>query len=236
MVKLFAKSTRYNASYPHLTFPAKPEGIRPGGSLEIKLDNGYSTIIPNDHLFTPKRGSDDDGHYVVTNSSILETGIAYNVKDDDADTWLLLGGLFLTFNYLVVDYDKNQFQMAPIVKGAQASGAKIITVCTPVPPKTGPDTSGSSRAVVIGGGTAGAVAGFAAIASLIYFFFRKRRRTCQQPDQKQIPATFPPVNMDSRTSSDAPMPTELASTTVTTYHELPDKSFEKELPSIPTAG
>ena len=216
MVNQFIGLTGYNASYSGLTFPAN---MRPNGSLEIRLDNGYRTVVPNDHLVTPKRGSDNNGHYVVTNSSVVETGIAYNVDDNDSDTQPILGGLFLTFNYLVVDYDNNLFQMAPMVQRPQNSDANITAVCTPSPTIAGPEASssptntshatGSSRAAAIGGGIGGAVAGLAAIAGLCYCLVRKRRRNRQQQDKKEAEQTFAHTTMGERTFSDGP--SELAS-------------------------
>ncbi|KAI4248634.1 MAG: hypothetical protein L6R42_009217 [Xanthoria sp. 1 TBL-2021] len=241
MVKRFASLTAYNSSYPGLVFPTD---LRPSGTLQIELDNGYTTTIPNDHLLTPKRGSDQNGQYVVTNSSILETSIAYNVDDAVADVQLVLGGLFLTYNYLVVDYDNNKFQMAPTVQGDQGGGAEIAPVCKPTPSTTGPEvsrqthtsgTGGTSRAAAIGGGTVGGVVGLAALAALCYFLARKRRRGRHREDQKRAQqdlstTTYPELFSDER------RPSELALTTAPTLHEMPDRDNEKQLPSVPTAS
>lgn len=218
MVKQFTRHTGYNDTYPGLTFPSPPNG-----ALEIQLDNGYRTIIPNDHLFTPKRGSDKDGHYVVTNSSIFESGIEDNTdnKDGDSDLRPILGGLFLTYNYLVVDYDNSLFQMAASVQGAQRTIANITSVCTPTPTNLAPDANPSrtntsdanksSRAAAIGGGTAGAIAALAATAGLCYFFIRKRRQVRQRRDQKQAEQSLTPMSQDPRPFSVAQKPNELAS-------------------------
>ncbi|KAL8693972.1 MAG: hypothetical protein Q9224_003654, partial [Gallowayella concinna] len=212
MVRIFIRRTGYNTSYPGLTFPTHS---RPNGTLQIKLENGYSTTIPNDHLFNPKRGSDDNGHYVVTNSSIVETGIAYNADDDDGDVQLTFGNLFLTFNYLVVDYANNHFRMAPAVQGTQSSSANIITVCSPTPtpasksPENTPGAKVSSKATVIGGGTAGGVAGLAAVSGICYVLLRRRRRNRQRQDQQSAEDTLSP--MTSRTAPWSPV-SELAQT------------------------
>ncbi|KAL8749216.1 MAG: hypothetical protein Q9184_006896 [Pyrenodesmia sp. 2 TL-2023] len=217
MVKQFARFTGHNNTYPSLTFPSPPSG-----AIEIQLDNGYRTIIPNDHLFTPKRGSDKDGRYVVTNSSIFESGIEDNTDNQDGDSDLrpILGGLFLTYSYLVVDYDNSQFRMAASVQDAQRTIANITSVCTPTPTNLAPDANpsrtntsnakGSSRAAAIGGGTAGAVAVLAATAGLWYFFMRKRRRVRQRPDQKQAEQNHSPMGQDPRPFSVAQKPSELA--------------------------
>ncbi|KAL8916376.1 MAG: hypothetical protein Q9172_006333 [Xanthocarpia lactea] len=210
MVNNFTDITGYNSSYPGLTFPAVS---RPNGALQITLDNGYTTTIPNDHLFTPQRGSDENGQYVVTNSSIFETGMVYNPYEDDAEVQLILGGLYLTYNYLVVDYDYSQFQMAQTVQGAEASNPEIVTVCEPNHTTAGPNTSGtrgSSRAAAIGGGTAGGVVGLAAIAALCYFLIRKRRRDHQRQDQKGAQQNSSSMAMTPELFSDERRPSELA--------------------------
>ncbi|KAL8996891.1 MAG: hypothetical protein Q9169_003702 [Polycauliona sp. 2 TL-2023] len=220
MTRLFASYAGYDTSYPDLTFSTDD---RPIGALEITLDNGYVTTIPNDHLFTPQRGSDSNGQYVVTNASVLETGIAYNVDDADADAnvQLILGGLFLTYNYLVVDYDNNQFQMAPILQGDQGSGSKIVAVCKPTVSTTDPksplqnqasDTNGTSRTAAIAGGTVGGIVGLAALAAVGYFLARKRKRDRQQREDEQERAQqdLSPTTTYPEPFSDDRRPSELA--------------------------
>ncbi|KAL9608423.1 MAG: hypothetical protein Q9204_009237, partial [Flavoplaca sp. TL-2023a] len=200
------------------------------------------TVIPNDHLFTPQRGSDQNGQYVVTNTSVLETGIAYNVDDADADVQLILGGLYLTYNYLVVDYDKNQFQMAPTVQGNQGGSGNITTVCEPTnlirDPETSrpdtPDADRTSRAAAIGGGTVGGVVGLAVVAALCYFLLRKRRRGRQQEEQQKRAQQAHSPRAHPELYSDERRPSELALTTAPTLHEMPDPHNEKQPPSAPT--
>lgn len=213
MVQRFAALSGYNSSYPGLTFPTD---LRPPGEIQITLDNDYRTYIPNDHLFTPQRGSDQNGQYVVRNASILETGIVYNVDDADADVQLILGGLYLTYNYLVVDYDNNQFQMAPTVQGDQGSKANITTVCEPTdlirdPEISRPDTPEAneiSRAGAIAGGTVGGVVGLAVVVALCYFLLRKRKRGGQSEDQQKraqqshSPRAHPELYSDERRPSE----------------------------------
>ncbi|KAL8731533.1 MAG: hypothetical protein Q9166_003379 [cf. Caloplaca sp. 2 TL-2023] len=224
MAKKFANMTAFNDSYPGLTFPVDggpyPYDGRPDGELRLTLENGHTTTIPNDHLFTLKRGSDENGHYVVTNSSIVETGIAYNADDVDAEVQPILGGLYLTFNYLVVDYDNNRFQMARAVQGGQDGDTSITAVCTPNPTTADPDATSSqtntsnenssTKAAAIGGGTVGAVAGLAAIAVSSFFLIRKRRRIRAQQEQKGAEETLSPANLGPELFSDTQTPSELA--------------------------
>lgn len=188
----------------------------PKGTLEIVLDNGYKTTIPNDHLFTPERGSNDNGDYVITNSSHIVTGITYNANNDPGTVQPLLGGLYLTFNYLIVDYEHNQFQMAPSVQQPQDSVSSITAVCTPTATSPVPDeprpsstSNGKSKAGAIGGGTVGAVVGVAAIAGIIFFLLRKRRQNRHRQDPIDADDTFSPVSMGPDPSPDVQKPVEL---------------------------
>lgn len=215
MVERLVSITGYdnstNTSYSGLNFPAHS---RPNGTLQIKLDNGYTTTIPNEQLFTLKRGSDDNGLYVITNSSVFETGIAYNVNDDPKKVQPRLGGLYLTFNYLIVDYDNGKFQMAPNLNEAPGPSASITTLCTPssVDSNLNPDQSTTShghapsRAVRIGGGTAGTIVGLAVVAGLGMYLLHKRRQNRRRKDQKPAEATVSPDD----TLLDGQMQAELA--------------------------
>lgn len=202
---------------PGLTFAAD---TRPEGDLAITLDNGYTTLIPNSHLFTPIRGSDKNGHYVVTNSSVLETAIVDNAKDDPTTVQPLLGGLYLTFNYLIVDYENNRFKMAPAKQDIGDTESNITAVCTPpattsvsAPQPSHTNPSGSSKAGAIAGGTVGAIAGIAAIIAFCFFLLRKRRRRRQQGQMRAEKTTSQVMNsaeptepfVDTRPPSELPL-------------------------------
>ena len=201
MVERFVSITGYdnstNSPYAGLNFPAHS---RPKGTLQIKLDNGYTTTIPNEQLFTLKRGSDDNGLYVVTNSSIFEAGITYNADVDPKIVQPRLGGLYLTFNYLIVDYDNGKFQMAPNLNEAPGPSASITTICTPSSVNSNLDPEqtktsfghGPSRAAKIGWGTTGAIVGFAATAGLSMYLLHKRRQNRQRKDQNPAEETVSP--------------------------------------------
>ena len=174
----FANVTGYNSSYSGLTYPTAQA---PDGSLTITLENNYTTIVPNSELVALKRGSDSLGHYAITNSSIVETEIVYNARSDPATVQPTLGGIYLTFNYLVVDYESGQFQLAPAVPANQPTSSqamKAICTQTPIPtPTSSPiakNTSSKTGAIV--GGTLGGVAGLAAILGVLIFLFRHRRQ------------------------------------------------------------
>ena len=160
---------------------------RPTGDLTITLSGGYQTTISNKELFAPLRGSDKNGRYAIINSSIVEAGIADTRKTDPGDVDNTLGGLFLTFNYLFVDYSKNEFKLAPAV----AADAKNVSpdptvICTPsstpsVPPSPSPKPSeppkkSSKNVGAIAGGVVGGLAGVALLGALAFILLRRRRK------------------------------------------------------------
>ena len=169
-VERFANVTNYNSSYPGLTYPSAQA---PDGDLTIVLENNYTTVIPNSELFTLKRGSDQLGHYAITNSSIVETPITYNAQSDPTTIQPTLSGIYLTFNYLVVDYESGQFQLAPAVQGNQPTGSESLeAICTQTPASH----NGSTKTGAIVGGTVGGVIGVAVIGLLVFLLRRYRRR------------------------------------------------------------
>lgn len=128
----FGRVTSQNSSaYSGMYYPVNQ---RPTGNLTITLSNGYNTTITNSELFAPLRGSDQYGRYAIVNNSIIEAGVADNRKSDPSSVLPTLGGLFLTFNYLIVDYEKGEFRLAPAVPSdQQIASSNITTICTPTP-------------------------------------------------------------------------------------------------------
>ena len=196
-----ASNGTYNASLGLLTYPrANP----PDGNLSVTLQNGYTTVIPSSELFSLARDYNSDCFYSIDDP---EWVIAEPTNDTDPPYVAAWGIPYLTMNYLIVDYDRGTFQMAPAIRtdfGSAEAGALIKTVCppvpttsaTPTPSKTAPPTTTTSAAPVvhtnhtgaIAGGVVGGVVGLALIAGLLFFifFWRKRRAptsitTAQEP-------------------------------------------------------
>ena len=175
----FANVTNYNSSYPGLTYPTNQA---PDGDLIITLENNYTTVIPNSELVTLKRGSDQFGHYGITNSSIVETEIVYNAQSDPTTVQPILGGTYLTFNYLVVDYENGHFQLAPALQGTQPTGSQSMkAICTQTPTSNDAAGDGSRKIGAIAGGTVGGVVGLAVIGGLVLLFRHHRRRPRRHP-------------------------------------------------------
>ncbi|KAK0287309.1 hypothetical protein LTR35_002804 [Friedmanniomyces endolithicus] len=125
----FAQITAQNASlYKGMDYNASSI---PSGDLTITLSNGYTTNVTNDELFTLRRGSDQYGRYAITNNTVVEAGISDNRAKSPASQTPTLGGLFLTFNYLVMDYENDEFRLAPAVASDAQTGSSLTTVCTP---------------------------------------------------------------------------------------------------------
>lgn len=217
VVDKFANVTGYNPSYGGLTYPTAQA---PNGNLTITLENNYTTVVTNSELVTLQRGSDQFGHYVITNSSIVETKIEYTAQSDPTSVQPILGGIYLTFNYLIVDYESGQFQLAPAVQGNQPTTSQAIkSICTPT--KAGshapsPQNSSSKTGAIVGG-TVGGVAGLAIMGVLAILYRRHRRhRQSQHPIVRE--STITPSDRVAQWSHSVHSPT----------------LSEKEVPSSPS--
>ena len=117
----FALATGQNSSaYPSMTYPASN---RPIGNLTITLSNGYTTTITNEELFTYERGSDANGRYAIINNTVVQAGVSDTRGKDPSSITPTLGGLYLTFNYLIVDYDHaGMFSLASAVASSVQVG------------------------------------------------------------------------------------------------------------------
>jgi len=167
VLDVFETLTGHDRSFHSgLTYPVAQ---RPLGDLTVKLDNGYTSTIPNYELVTKLRGSDEYGRYSIVNDSIVEVGIAFNVINN-TNVVPILGGLFLTMNYLFVDYEMGLFKLAPATQDAQdGSSEMLIAQCKK-------QAKSKSNVGVIVGSVIGGIAGLALIAGAIFFYIRSRRR------------------------------------------------------------
>ena len=103
----FGRVTSQNSlAYSGMYYPVNQ---RPTSNLIITLSNSYNTTITNSELFAPLRGSDQYSRYAIVNNLIIKAGVADNRKSNPSSVLLTLSGLFLTFNYLIVDYKKGEF-------------------------------------------------------------------------------------------------------------------------------
>lgn len=162
------------------TFPADRAPLM--GSLTIRLSNGYTSVIPHYELINHQRGTDDQGKFAVTNNTRIAASVASGQSDLGANV-PILGGVFLSQNYLKVDYETKKFWLSPQVANGTRTD-KIATVCTqtddadsektPAATQTPEPSSGTGMGVKVG--VPVGVASVAAIGILAFLMWRRRRK------------------------------------------------------------
>ncbi len=165
-----ASSSSYGSN--NIIYPSANEPLI--GNLTLTLSNGYQTVIPHHELISQERGSDAEGKYGVVNSSMISPAIN-NGSVDFGDQVPVLGGVFLSINYLLVDYEQSRFSLAPAVTGPMdPQSRKIITVCSKHTTPASPGKQRTNIGAIAGGVVAGV--GLLALCTAI-LFWRRRRRT-----------------------------------------------------------
>ncbi|KIW20682.1 hypothetical protein PV08_01259 [Exophiala spinifera] len=191
----------YNATSGYLQYPTSNP---PTGNVTVTLQNGYKTTIPTEELFYMPRQYDDDGKYSILNNTYLIPTIMNSTNDGYVKNW---GIPFLTMNYIIGDYKRQQFKMAPAIRTdfeAQGGGASLQASCDPKVSGTPSSTSsvtptgvstptssphsggGGSNTGAIVGGVVGGVLGFIAIVgvlALLFYRSRRRKNAASQPAQ-----------------------------------------------------
>jgi hypothetical protein len=106
--------------------------------LSIMIADNFTSTIPPYELTNLKRGTavSDIGTYGILNSSLYQVGIK-SVYDPviGEEKELLLGGIFLSMNYLVVNIDAGIFKLAPVNPRAPSHG-ELQPICAPPSRKT----------------------------------------------------------------------------------------------------
>jgi hypothetical protein len=189
--RLLAFTNHPNSSeYTSQTYPLEDEALI--GNITIKLTNGYTSVIPHYELVSLERGTDAEGKYAVINSSRIMIAAG-----GDDTTIPILGGVFLAQNYLLLDYEKNLFSLAPAVTGPMdPSSRDVVTICD--------NHAGhkKNKSAIIGG-VIGGVA-FLLITILTTFYLLRRRRSRQPapalapiPEKKpeEEPQQHPPAEL-----------------------------------------
>ena len=166
----------------------------PTGNLTVTLQGGYKTTIPAEELFQNPRYFDEDGEYAIYNNTYL-TSTIYNTTDISHS--LYWGIPYLTMNYLVGDYKRQQFKMAPAIRndfGYAGAGFLLEASCDPTTKNTAsaissatavPQHSGGTHTGAIAGGVVGGVVGLAAILGIFMFWYIRRRKSTRRYQQRQ---------------------------------------------------
>ncbi|KAL9036221.1 MAG: hypothetical protein Q9214_006231 [Letrouitia sp. 1 TL-2023] len=202
--------------------------------LRITLDGGYSTTFYPEDYIQPHREVDKSGHLYVYDDSVGNLNIVDNADDDAANVLPQLGLHWLKKNYLIVDYEKNEFQVARALQGPATAAENLVPLCTPTTdPQNTTDSlfsthqgtigSGSSSSATksintsaIAGGVVGGAAGLALIGCLLFWLQKHRRR------------------LRSNGSSYSQQPKRMLSPEITLRTELPASSrFELAQPPPP---
>ncbi|MCJ1230812.1 hypothetical protein MMC12_007486 [Toensbergia leucococca] len=152
------------------TYPASAEPLF--GNLSITLANGYETTIPHYELVSQERGTDSEGKYTVINASAITVPLSAN-ESVTSEVVPILGGIYLSLNYLLVDYENQVFSLAPAVVGPMGDqDHDIVTVCN----GTSSHSGGNGNNI---GGIMGAVFGSVipfVLTPCVVFYLRRRRR------------------------------------------------------------
>ncbi|KIW76102.1 hypothetical protein AYO21_08424 [Fonsecaea monophora] len=189
----FMKATNavYNDSY--LTYPSTAV---PTGNLVVTLQNGYKTTIPSEELFYYPRGYDDEGKYTVIDNT-YQIATMFNYTNDG---YVLDWGIpYMTMNYIIADYKRSQFKMAPAIRTdfeSQGGGYVLQASCDPVTAtatsttsvSTGTSTATTSASAshsgggnknigpIVGGVVGGVLGLILIVGGLALLFYRSRRR------------------------------------------------------------
>lgn len=116
------------SNYSQQTYPADREAQM--GTLTIKLAGagGYESVVPHWELVSHERGNDTNGVYRVLNTSRVMAAVTGG-QTDYGDGVPVLGGVFLTQNYVVVDYPANEFWLSPMEEGIRDGVDDVRSFC-----------------------------------------------------------------------------------------------------------
>lgn len=177
----------YNASYLSYASNAVPTG-----NVTVTLQNGYKTIIPAEELFYYPRSYNDQGQYEVIDNTYQISTIVNTTNDGYVMNW---GIPYMTMNYIIADYKRSQFKMAPAIRtnfDNQGGGYALEASCDPVTsatatasPTVSPTSSAaasssksssSNTGAIVGGVVGGVIGLILIIGGLALLFLRSRRR------------------------------------------------------------
>jgi hypothetical protein len=177
----------YNASYLSYASTAVPTG-----NVTVTLQNGYKTVIPAEELFYYPRGYNDEGQYDIVDNTYQISTLINATNDGYVLDW---GIPYMTMNYIIADFKRSQFQMAPAIRtdfDNIGGGYVLKASCDPttkatatptVSPTAGPAAttgaashSSSNVGPIVGGVVGGILGLIAIIGGLALLFYRSRRR------------------------------------------------------------
>ncbi|KAI5856819.1 hypothetical protein BZA05DRAFT_386243 [Tricharina praecox] len=167
------------ANFTDQTYPPSKEHLMQ--NLTVVLSNGHTTVIPHYELVSQERGTaQEEGKYTVTNASRIMVAVAPDPEDDGSgDVVPILGGVYLSQNYLLVDYERKSWSLAPAVIGKMDDGQrKIVAVLGDV------EKSGGKTSINVGGVVGGVIVAVIILATAAVGVFYQRKRTLNLRRQK----------------------------------------------------
>ncbi|KAH6629787.1 aspartic peptidase domain-containing protein [Boeremia exigua] len=132
----------------------------------------YKTVIPASELYSRPRAYNAAGVLEVDNATVYNMAVT---NQTGAITLGTLGLPFFTQNYLVVDPDARNFQLAPaVVAPADPKGAdaKVKQVCRILP-----NTKPKSQVALLAGAIVGAIIGTLLLVGLVWYIRRRKQNT-----------------------------------------------------------
>lgn len=171
------------------------------GTLTIKLAGagGYESVVPHWELVSHERGNDTNGVYRVLNTSRVMAAVTGG-QTDYGDGVPVLGGVFLTQNYLVVDYPANEFWLSPMKEGMRDGGDDIRSFCREGITDGGEKGEGGVGLGVKVGVPVGVVGGLAILGLVGALVYRQREK------KRTAEADAVDVSLDER-HTETPSPT-----------------------------
>ncbi|RYN72949.1 hypothetical protein AA0117_g8123 [Alternaria alternata] len=183
------KTAVWNETSRHFELPTDPA---PAGTITVTLsDTGtpggdaskpsvatYKSVIPATELYNRPRAYNAAGVYEVDNATVFNLAVTNQTGPAGSVTIGTLGLPFFTQNYLIVDPDAQNFQLAPaVVAPADPKGAdaKVKQVCRVLP-----GTKQKSQVAAIAGGVVGAIIGTLLIVGLVLWLRKRRNNSANQ--------------------------------------------------------
>ncbi|MCJ1475708.1 hypothetical protein MMC13_004371 [Lambiella insularis] len=181
-----------NTSYNGIpTDPASSEPLL--GNLSITLSNGFQTTIPHYELVSQMRGSSSTGAYTIVDPTRITTALGSTANT----TTPILGGVFLSQLYLMIDYKNQMFGLAPaVVENLGSQKAEVIPVCNATMTASSGPVATKSNVGAIAGGVVGGVLGLLLLYAIALCVWRRLRHVAQKPDPSTA-VSFPTADLET---------------------------------------
>ncbi|RAR01092.1 hypothetical protein DDE82_006781 [Stemphylium lycopersici] len=178
------KTAVWNETSRHFELPTTPA---PAGTITVTLSDlgapggdaskpsvaSYKSVIPATELYNRPRAYNAAGVLEVDNATVFNMAVTNQTSLTEPITIGTLGLPFFTQNYLIVDPDAQNFQLAPAVLTAadpKGADAKVKKVCRVLP-----GAKKKSQVAALAGAVAGSIIGTLLIVALV-LYLRKRKQ------------------------------------------------------------